>query len=99
MINLTGRLRNYGFLVSVVSFVLSLLVQGGVIDLGTSDHINTVITAILDFLVFLGIVNNPTTQSKGFLDDHPSTTSAAPVGQVTSLSKPKLEITPTDEQP
>lgn len=45
---------------SVVSQVLALLVLCGFIDTGASGVIEGIAVAVLELLVFLGILNNPT---------------------------------------
>jgi phi LC3 family holin len=61
------RLRNYAFWISVASFIVLILQTFGVtFDLGQYDK---VVNSVLSLLVLLGIINNPTTENKGFLDD------------------------------
>lgn len=65
--DLKKRLRNYGLWVSLASFVLLLLNNFGV-DIDESKY-NGIVDSILAILVLLGILNNPTTEKKGFGDD------------------------------
>lgn len=66
--DLKKRLRNYGLWVSLASLVLLLLNNFGV-DIDESKY-NGIVDAILAILVLLGILNNPTTEKKGFGDDN-----------------------------
>jgi len=61
------RARNYGFWVSLSSAVLIVLQLFGVAIV--PEQWNAVVNALLTVLVILGIVNNPATENKGFLDD------------------------------
>jgi uncharacterized membrane protein len=45
---------------SVVAQILSILVLTGVLMPGLSDTINTVVGSVLQMLVVLGVLNNPT---------------------------------------
>ncbi|MGL5822053.1 MAG: holin [Sarcina sp.] len=62
-----SRLKNYGLWVSVFALVPMLLQGAGVNIL--PDNYQTIVTAVLGILVTAGILNNPTTSNKGFLDD------------------------------
>lgn len=65
--DLKKRLRNYGFWVSLASLVLLLLNNFGVyID---ESKYNGIVDSILAILVLLGILNDPTTEKKGYGDD------------------------------
>ncbi|WP_297520415.1 holin [uncultured Clostridium sp.] len=61
------RLKNYGLWVSVLALAPMLLDGFGVDILPANYEIIT--TAVLGILVTAGILNNPTTSNKGFLDD------------------------------
>ncbi|MGL4761301.1 MAG: holin [Sarcina sp.] len=61
------RLKNYGLWVSVFALVPMLLEGVGVEILPNNYQMIT--TAVLGILVTAGILNNPTTANKGFLDD------------------------------
>ena len=66
-LELKKRIRNYGLWVSFASLVLLVAQAFGVkIDVG---KYNTIVNAVLAFLVGLGVINNPTTENKGFGDD------------------------------
>lgn len=45
---------------SIIAQILSILVALGVINTGMSETLNTVCVGILQMLVFLGVLNNPT---------------------------------------
>ncbi|MGL5765757.1 MAG: holin [Sarcina sp.] len=62
-----SRLKNYGLWVSVFALVPMLLQGAGVNIL--PDNYQTIVTVVLGILVTAGILNNPTTSNKGFLDD------------------------------
>lgn len=62
-----SRLKNYGLWVSILSAIPLILKSFGVNII--PDDYNTVITTILSILVALGILNNPTTTAKWYLDD------------------------------
>jgi phi LC3 family holin len=66
-IDLKTRMGNYAFWISLASAVLLVLTQFGVqVD---NEKIMAIVKSILAVLVILGLVNNPTTVSKGFGDD------------------------------
>lgn len=66
-IDIKQRIRNYGLWVSFASLVLLVAQAFGVqIDVG---KYNDAVNAILALLVSLGIINNPTTENKGYGDD------------------------------
>lgn len=61
------RFKNYGLWVALASFILLLLQNFGVsVDVGRYEE---AVNALLVVLVALGLVNNPTTDKKGFGDD------------------------------
>ena len=62
-----SRFKNYGLWVSVAALIPMVLHGFGVKIL--PDNYNEIITAILGILVAAGILNNPTTDNKGYLDD------------------------------
>ena len=64
---LSNRLKNYGLWVSISSLVLLLLQQFGVEI--ASEKYQTIVTTVLGILAALGILNDPTTENKGFRDD------------------------------
>lgn len=62
-----GRFRNYGLWLSILAFILLLLEGFGLKVLpGNYDEI---IKALLSILVLAGVISNPTTESKWYLDD------------------------------
>ncbi|MDF2557812.1 MAG: holin [Bacillales bacterium] len=66
-LNLKNRIRNYGFWISVIALI-PMTLKGFGIDV-LPENYSEIANTILGLLVFLGIVNNPTTESKGFSDD------------------------------
>ncbi|MGL4741751.1 MAG: holin [Sarcina sp.] len=62
-----NRLKNYGLWVSIFALVPMILQGTGVNIL--PDNYQAIVTAVLGILVTAGILNNPTTSNKGFLDD------------------------------
>ncbi len=65
--DIKSRLRNYGLWVSIAAFGL-LIVQTFGVDI-TPDKWDGITNAVLEILVLLGVINNPTTSTKGFGDD------------------------------
>ncbi|TCO69486.1 phage holin [Marinisporobacter balticus] len=63
----TKRLKNYGLWVAVAAFIPMLLEAFGLDVL--PENYNEVVKALLGILVLLGIINNPTTNNPGLLDD------------------------------
>ena len=63
----TSRFRNYGLWVSVCALVPMVFKAFGVDML--PENYNDIVYAILSILVMAGILSNPTTSNKGFLDD------------------------------
>ena len=64
---LSIRFKNYGFCVSFFALI-PIICQMLDVEL-PFDEYNTLINAILTFLVAAGIVSNPTTESKWYRDD------------------------------
>ena len=62
-----SRFKNYGLWVSIAALIPMILKVFG-IDVIPEDYENIVQT-ILSILVMAGILNNPTTKTKGFKDD------------------------------
>ncbi|QSQ09787.1 hypothetical protein H0A61_02168 [Koleobacter methoxysyntrophicus] len=62
-----NRWRNYGLWMSIASLVLVILQELG-IDFSPEQY-NEITKTVLYLLVLLGILNNPNTQNRGFLDD------------------------------
>lgn len=63
------RLRDVPTLVAIAALVLDILIFTGVVDLPVRAEIETYIQRGLEILVALGVLNNPMTESKGYLDD------------------------------
>ena len=61
------RLKNYGLWISVASLAF-MVVQNSGLQI-TPEQWNSYVNAILTVLVLAGIINNPTTDNKGFGDD------------------------------
>ncbi|WPC44651.1 holin [Clostridium sp. JS66] len=62
-----NRFKNYGLWVSIAAFIPLLLNSFG-IDVLPKNY-SDVVNALLAILVTAGILNNPQTESKGYLDD------------------------------
>lgn len=63
-----SRLKNYGLWVAILALIPLILKQFGVYII--PEEYTQITTAILSILVLAGILNNPTTENKGFLDDN-----------------------------
>ena len=63
-----SRLKNYGLWVSILALIPLILKQFGIYII--PEDYTQITTAILSILVLAGILNNPTTENKGFLDDN-----------------------------
>lgn len=63
-----SRLKNYGLWVSILALIPLVLKQFGIYII--PEEYTQITTAILSILVMAGILNNPTTENKGFLDDN-----------------------------
>lgn len=63
-----SRLKNYGLWVSILALIPLILKQFGIYII--PEEYTQITTAILSILVLAGILNNPTTENKGFLDDN-----------------------------
>ncbi|MGL5151529.1 MAG: phage holin, partial [Clostridium sp.] len=63
----TSRFKNYGLWISVASLIPLVLKQFGV-NIIPEDY-NQIVTTVLSILVMAGIISNPTTSNKGYLDD------------------------------
>ena len=66
MLNLK-RFKNYGLWVSIFALI-PLILEGFDVHI-LPDNYSQIVTAILSILVMAGLLNNPTTKSKGFTDD------------------------------
>ncbi|EGT3616908.1 holin [Clostridium perfringens] len=62
-----SRLKNYGLWLSVFALI-PLILEGFHISILPNNY-SEIVTAILSILVMAGILNNPTTNTKGFGDD------------------------------
>ena len=49
---------------AIAAQVLAILVTLGVIDMGQSDAINAIVTAVLELFVVFGVLNNPTNREE-----------------------------------
>jgi uncharacterized membrane protein len=65
--NIKLRLKSYSLWISLFAFIPMLLQSFGINTL--PENYEEVTKAFLWILVMLGLVNNPTTVNKGFLDD------------------------------
>lgn len=65
---LSKRMSNYGFWLSLAAFIPLTLQLFGNVDVLPNNY-EEIVNCSLALLVALGICNNPTTQSKFFLDD------------------------------
>lgn len=63
-----SRLKNYGLWVAILALIPLILKQFGIYII--PEDYTQITTAILSILVMAGILNNPTTENKGFLDDN-----------------------------
>ncbi|MGV3025957.1 phage holin [Clostridium thermobutyricum] len=63
-----SRLKNYGLWVAILALIPLILKQFGIYII--PEEYTQITTAILSILVLAGILNNPTTENKGFLDDN-----------------------------
>lgn len=65
-----NRFRNAGLWISVVSFIPIVFESFGVNVLpDTWGAVKEALLALISLLVVLGILSNPTTETKGFSDD------------------------------
>ena len=55
-----NRFKSVTLWLAVLAQVLSVLVLLGLVDISQSDTINGLIVAVLQLLVALGVLNNPT---------------------------------------
>ncbi|CUQ08907.1 phage holin [Clostridium baratii] len=62
-----SRFKNYGLWVAIAALI-PMVLKGFNIDI-LPDNYQEVINAVLAILVMLGIISNPTTDNKGFIDD------------------------------
>jgi len=62
-----NRFKNYGLWVSIAAFIPIFLKTIGVDVL--PDNFNDLVQSLLGILVVAGIISNPQTVNKGYLDD------------------------------
>lgn len=62
-----SRFKNYGLWVSILALI-PMVLQGFGVDILPNNY-EAIIMAILSILVTAGVLNNPVTENKGFLDD------------------------------
>lgn len=62
-----SRFKNYGLWVSLLALVPMILQAFGVKVV--PEEYQAIVNTVLGVLVALGVLNNPTTESKGYLDD------------------------------
>lgn len=62
----TNRWKNYGLWVAIASFIPLVLSAFGI---QIVPNYQELVNGLLSILVLAGIVSNPTTTSRGFLDD------------------------------
>lgn len=62
-----NRFKNYGLWLSILAFI-PLLLQALNLNVLPKNY-NELITSFLGILVLAGILNNPTTENKGYFDD------------------------------
>lgn len=65
--NIKSRLKNYGLWISITAFI-PMLLKGFGKDILPGNY-NDIVNALLGILVMLGLINNPSTENKGFSDD------------------------------
>jgi len=65
--NMKNRLKNYALWISISSFIFMIIQNSGLQI--TPESWNLYVNSILGIFILLGIVNNPTTDNKGFGDD------------------------------
>ncbi|WP_315110081.1 phage holin [Clostridium intestinale] len=65
--NDSSRFKNYALWISVFSLIPLILEAFGLNII--PKNYNEIVTAILSVLVMAGIINNPSTESKWYLDD------------------------------
>ncbi|NMM62755.1 holin [Clostridium sp. P21] len=64
---MNNRFKNYGLWVSIAAFI-PMLLNGFGIDILPKNY-SEVVNALLGILVTAGLLNNPQTKCKGYLDD------------------------------
>lgn len=59
--NMNNRFKNYGLWAAIVAQVMAILSLTGVLTVSEVEMVNNVIAAVLQILVTVGILINPTT--------------------------------------
>ena len=59
-----NRLNSPVVWAALAAQILAILVTLGVVDMGQSDALNAVVTAVLELFVVFGVFNNPTEREK-----------------------------------
>lgn len=62
-----NRFKNYGLWVSIAAFI-PMLLQGFGLDILPANY-SEIANSLLGILVLAGIISNPQTENKGYLDD------------------------------
>lgn len=62
-----NRFKNYGLWVSIAALIPILYEAFG--GVGFPEKYNQIVNGVLGILVLLGILNNPTKDSRGYFDD------------------------------
>lgn len=62
-----SRFKNYGLWVSIAAFI-PMMLKSFNIDILPANY-NDLVNSLFGILVVAGILNNPQTQNKGYLDD------------------------------
>lgn len=62
-----NRLRNYGLWVAVAAFI-PLILQAFGVEL-VEEQYNEIVNSLLGILVLLGLISNPDTENRFYMDD------------------------------
>lgn len=65
---MSNRFRNYGLWIAIAAFIPMVLRATGLSHIVPDDY-NTLVQSFLGILVLAGIISNPQTENKGFMDD------------------------------
>ncbi len=68
---MNGRFKNYGLWVSIAAFI-PLFLKGIGLDVLPANY-GDLVNSLLGILVMAGILSNPETENKGYLDDKKDT--------------------------
>lgn len=77
-----SRFKNYGLWVAIFALI-PLILQGFGLDILPKNY-QDIVSGILGILVMAGILNNPTTDNKGFLDDKSSADNTVTTNSITT---------------